>query len=299
MRTLNLFDSKSNDEVKQHQERRTTRLYVLSVITAFVVLFAYTVTTVDTRVNTIFVPSREIYEELHATHPNTLECACTNIALKYGTFMSIGASYHQICSSGFISPIFYAQLSMMRADVPLFYNDFMFVGTEYFQWLTTFCTLAQLVYYNQLVAFQSNLFVNNKLLPSDVFNEQAAQLAELFISDVQYYFARGIKQLRELIGFGQPLSATFSITYKLPITHTAAGSQVRIEPIQFLSGCSCLREPTSCSDDAAFYSYNYTTQSFDVAFKLPGIHIACSSMETLLQSNLGCWYSSECYGMVR
>jgi hypothetical protein len=114
----------------------------------------------------------------------------------------------------------------MRTDVPFFSHDFMLVGMGYFQWLTTFCSLSQLVFYNQLAAIQTKLFVNNKLLSPHAFDMQATQLAELIISDVEYYFSRGIKHLRELIGFGQPLSATFSITYKLPITHTSTGSQV-------------------------------------------------------------------------
>lgn len=298
IRMLNLFDSKSNNPVKQKHQRYTTRLYIIFVTIAFVILLCYTVITQETTVYTVQNPSQQIYEQLYAEHSNTIECTCSEISIQYSVFISIEANYHQTCSSSFISPSFFVQLASTRTDISIYPGDFMYLSVVYFQWLTTFCSLSQLVFSNQLTAFQTNLFVNNKLLTQDAFNIQASQLADFFISDVQYYFSRGIKEMREILGFSQLLSATSTITYKLPIKTTSSGSQVRIEPTNFFSGCSCLSDPTSCSDDAAFYSYNSMNNSFNPIFKVLGVRLACSPMESFLQSNLACWYSSECYQTV-
>jgi hypothetical protein len=295
---LNLFDSNSNNPLKHKHERYTTRLYILFVTIAFVVLLSYTIATKETTVYTIQKPSQDTYEKLYAEYSSTIACTCKNISIPYSYFIIIQASYHQVCSSSFISPGFFAQLAMIREDAPIYPGDFILMGVDYFEWLTTFCALSRLVFSNQLAAFQTELFVNNELLTRDVFEIQANQLADFFISDVQFYFARGITETRELLGFSQPISATSIIRYILPITTTSSGSQVRIEPLNFFSDCSCLSDPTSCSDDAAFYSYIPMNNSFYPIFKIPGIRIACSPMESLLQSNLACWYSSDCYETV-
>ncbi|UJR19293.1 hypothetical protein I4U23_022422 [Adineta vaga] len=297
IKMLNLFDSKSNDIIKQKYERHTTRLYIFVIIITFIALLCYTVITEETIVYTVQNPSLETYEKLYQTYSDTLQCICTKISIPYSKIISFQASYHQICTSSFVDPTFFSQLAFIRNDI--YYSaDFILLSVEYFQWLTTFCRLSQLVFYNQLLAFQTNLFINNKLLTRDTFEIQATQLADFFINDVQLYFARGIKQMREMIGITQLMSATSTLTYKLPIRQTISGSQIQVLPLQFFSNCSCLSNPTSCSDDAAFYLYNSLTQSFDIDFKIEGIHIACSSMETLFQSNLACWYSSDCYQTV-
>jgi hypothetical protein len=136
-------------------------------------------------------------------------------------------------------------------------------------------------------------------LAHDAFATRANQLADFFISNVQLYFARSIIQSREVTGFFQPISATLIIRYILPITTTSSDTQVRIEHLNFFSDCSCLSNPTSCSDDAAFYSYIPMNNSSYPIFTIANIRIACRPLKSLLQSNLACWYSTDCYQMVR
>ncbi|UJR12021.1 hypothetical protein I4U23_016199 [Adineta vaga] len=298
IKMINLFDSESNDITKQKYERHTTRLYIFIIIIAFIALLCYTVITEETIVYTIRNPSLETYEKLYQIYSNTLQCICTKISIPYSKIITVQASYHQVCTSLFVDPTFFSQLAYIRNDMSYYSADFILLSIEYFQWLTTFCRLSQLVFYNQLLAFQTDLFINNKLLTRDTFEIQATQLADFFINDVQLYFARGIKQMREMFGITQLISATSTLTYKLPIRQTISGSQIQVLPLQLFSNCSCLSNPTSCSDNAAFYIYNSLTQSFDIDFKIEGIYIACSSMETLFQSNLACWYSSDCYQTV-
>ena len=296
---LNLFDSNSNNPATHKAERHTTRVYIVLITIAFVILLSYTVATEETKVYTVQKPSLEAYEQLHAEHANSITCACSEISMPYSTFITIRASYHQVCTSSLISPLFFTKLAMIRPDLPLYPIDFMAMSAGHFQWLVTLCALSQIVFSNQLDAFQSNLFVNDKLLTRNIFETRAPQLVDYFIGDVQFYFARSIKETLDIVGITHAISATSSLTHKLAITVTPSGHQVQIEPVNYFHDCSCVSNPTSCSDDAAFYSYNSTANSFDPEFKIPGMRIACSPMQSLLESNLACWYSAECYQTVR
>lgn len=298
IKTLNLFDSNSDNVSTQKYEQRTTRLYILFMIIAFIVLVGYTIATEETKVYTIQNPSQQVYDKIYAEHSDTIVCSCTKIAIEHSKFISIQANYHQICSSSLISPKFFGKLAAIKKDIHFYPGDFMLMSAEHFQWLITFCLLSQQTVSNQLIGFQAKLFVNDKLLPRDAFDVQATQLADFFISNVQYIFARGIKELREMMGFAQPLSATSIITYQFKIITTSLGSQVQVEPVDFFLGCCCLCDPTRCSNDAAFYNYNPINNSFDSVLKVEGVRTACSPMESLLQSNLACWYSSDCYETV-
>ena len=280
------------------RERYTTRLYLLCLCLAFFILFCYTITTEETKVYTIDNPTQQRYEQLFQQHPLTIECTCKEIGISYSKFVTITANYHQVCTSGFISPSFFTQLAMIRQDLPLYPADFMLISVGYFQWLTTFCALSQVVFPTQLLLFQSKLYVNNKLLARDSFQTQTEQLIDSFINDLYLYFYRGIKQTREMVAFSQPLSATNTITYKLPIKRTSSGLQIQVQPVPISTDCSCVYDPTRCSKDAAFYSYNINNQSFDPIYKITGLRVACSSMESFLQSTLACWYTSDCYNTV-
>lgn len=283
----------------QTHERQTTRLYMLSMILAFVVLLSYTVATKEAQVHTIRNPSQQIYDKIYAEHSDTIECTCSGISIPYSTFIAVDASYHEICSSPLIFPYFFAQLAAIRTGVPYYQGDFMLMSVEYFQWFFTFCALAQRTISQQVLAFQAQLLVNNKLLTRNSFHDQASNIVDDFITNVRFIFSRGIGELRQMMGFAQPISATSGITYQLKIKTTGSGSQVQIVPADFFSGCSCLCNPTGCSKDGAFYAYNPLNNSLAPVFKIPGVRIGCSPMESVLQSNLACWYSSDCYNTVR
>ena len=299
IKMFNLFDSNSNNLAKQHTERQTTRLYIILLATASVILLSYTIATEETRVYTIEKPPQETYEKLYAKYSNTMTCMCSEISIPYSEFIRIQASFHQVCSSSFVLSDLSTQLAMIKHDIRLYPIDFMLMSTGHLQWLSTLCTLSRLIFFNQLAVFLANPFVNNKLLAHQEFEVQGSQLADAFINDIQFYFARGIKQTLEAIGITQAISATSSVIYKLPIVTTPQGRQVRMEAANYFSSCSCVSEPISCSDEAAFYSYNPTNDSFHPVFKIPGMRIACNSLQSVLKSNLDCWYSSECYQTVR
>ena len=163
IKSLNLFATHSNNLSIVQREKHTTRLYILLLSIIFLILFLYNTFTKQTQIHTIHQPNQALYEQLHTKYADTIECSCINVAIAYKTFMSITPRYHQICSSQFISLSFITQLQAHNRT-NLHPADFMSASATYFTWIASFCILTQTILHNAYISFQTDLFVNAKLL---------------------------------------------------------------------------------------------------------------------------------------
>lgn len=293
VRSLNFFNSKSSDPSVKRREQHTTRVYILLLIVASIVLFCYSVFNQKTVIYTVDQPTEATYINLLAKYGDKVQCPCSRLALPYEAFITIEASYHQICSSEFISDSFIAQMFALR-DTNTYRGDFMQISGSYFAGLNILCKVSQEVFTISLINFQATLFVNAKLLGPAAFKDQTAGLMQWFIDLTAGVFASTIQELIEFSTGNQILSVS-SISYNLRIV---SNGSVRIEPAS-LSGCSCLLHPLVCSEEAGFYSYDSSIDSFTLVSTLMGIRTTCFAFLSLMVSNLGCWYSSDCYANVR
>ena len=165
IKTLNLFDSQSNDILKIRHEQYTTRLFIILLFLIFFILFFYTTFSKQKYIFTINRPTQATCENLHMKYGDTIECPCSNTAISYEKFISIDTTYHQICSTGFTSQTFIDQLyGFNRTKVHR--ADFMALSSVYFTWIASFCGLCRVVIYNLYNFFQKELFVNAKLFSS-------------------------------------------------------------------------------------------------------------------------------------
>jgi hypothetical protein len=170
----------------------------------------------------------------------------------------------------------------------------MAMSAPYFTWINTLCTLARLVIFNTYSSFQTELFVNEKVLPQNIFLSQADDIIQSFINTVPETFVRSLTELLELTTSSQILSASAS-SFDLRVT---SNGSIRIDPAGF-SNCSCLLEATTCSAEAGFYSYDSSNNSFTLLLTVMGIQVTCMPLRSFLQSSLDCWYSSDCYEQVK
>jgi hypothetical protein len=68
-----------------------------------VILLLFTSLNTETRTMTESNPSLSTYMNLESLYSNTLICPCSNMVIPYQTFVSMSATFHQVCSSDFIS----------------------------------------------------------------------------------------------------------------------------------------------------------------------------------------------------
>src|SRR5689334_14540100 len=103
--TLNLFPSipPSTQQYDLDTELIATRVYIVSLVISLLILTTYTWQLVVTHVVTIQNPSYTNYSMLFVKYPQTLSCPCSTISIPYREFIRMDASFHQVCSSAFVT----------------------------------------------------------------------------------------------------------------------------------------------------------------------------------------------------
>lgn len=171
-------------------ETYSTRLYVLLLVIAFIILTIYLSIIRTTQTVTIDKPSLETFETLYRAHSSTLTCPCEQLSTKYSELMFIEAHYHQICSSVFLTDqwLIYWSLNLVNDSdpnaPPISGQDFRNTGSALFNLLRIFCDFAVETIDNALIVFNSTDFVTAQLLGRNEFNLQTATLANQFIKTV-------------------------------------------------------------------------------------------------------------------
>ena len=301
IKRYNKFDSASQQISIARLERIFTRLYVLIMCSAFIILATYTVLTLKTTIYTASNPSQSTYVALLAQHADTLECPCQHVAVPYDKFISVEWKLHQLCSSQFISPSFYLQLAIVdKQQIPYNKADFMWHSLAYFNWLHNFCSLSDLWLTKEYNYFASKLFINAKLITPLSFSTQTDQFLHSFSNDTMVVFVRSLQQviaMNSVNGFITTSPTLYTLPGNVSMNAPFDG-QVRLEPSGF-NGCSCLLQPTKCSQSAAFYSYEPANHTFQSLWAVPGIRLGCLSLQSVFFSTLNCWYSDVCYRTVR
>ena len=93
---LNLFESGSTNIEVIKQERWSTRVNLVLLITILCCITIYTGLDIQTTYVVLRNPSYDRFISLQSKYPNTLRCPCSNIAIKYDTFVQLRPSYHQV-----------------------------------------------------------------------------------------------------------------------------------------------------------------------------------------------------------
>ncbi|CAF1191479.1 unnamed protein product [Adineta steineri] len=178
---LNLFKSHSQDAHRVYRERILTRLYLILMTSAMIVLIFYTFLSMQTMNKTIMSPSKDQYEELQERYPDTLQCFCTEISIPYGELIVIEPTYHQLCTSDFVQSWWYQNLIVEPGLYSI--TDFRFSAPSYFRMLATLCDLANLTIIEAYRRFSLTRFVNAQVLPNGEASLQILLFSNSFLLD--------------------------------------------------------------------------------------------------------------------
>ena len=292
IKSLNLFNSDSEDVFKIGRERKMTYLYMFMLLVIFFVLAFYVGFSKEITMYTFHNPSEENYQHLGRLYPDTLVCPCNQTNIPYWKISEVHVTYHQICSSDFISPIFIGQL--YNFDILNTHkHDFMMMSAVYFTHLRLFCEfIKQLIANSYGNSFKENFFAS-EAIGLDAFEKKINNDVISFTDLLKAYANRGISELLEVTTIGFLISVS-SISFNLLLN---VDGNIDIRPIGF-ENCSCIVHTETCSTAAAFYHYNPRNHSLTLLYEVMGVRLACSPFLSTMHSNLACWYSSECYNTV-
>ena len=275
------------------RERKTTRLFVLLLVFIACILALYVNLFQTVKINVVHNPSQTVYRDLQDKYPDILECPCTNKDIKLRKILQINVTYHQICSSGFVSPLFFGQLATFDTTNTHQY-DFMTMSGVYFTHVLLLCQLVEEYASSTYDVYLNDVFTTSKLMTSDKFQEKLQSQTNSRIGFIKTYMNHAILDVLQFS----------SKSYGIPTLYTYFNMEVTADGsiktgLSYFFNCSCITSPDTCFTDAAFYAYTPSNNTLTLLYKVMGIRLACSPTRSTLLSSFACWYSSECYEQVK
>jgi hypothetical protein len=260
------------------------------------VLVLYTSLTIVTQTVTIKQPTVNVYTDLQTKYSQTLICPCTNISINYEQFISFHPTFHQVCSSDFVTTQWFNYFATYR-NVTLTDQDLRGFGGAYFSTLLTFCNLSLETINNALLVFNSTTYVTKNVQQTDLFQSQSEQIINLFKQTTTNSYLQALSMGRQMIS-GNALYSGLGTNYDYttvgnnsfdqvfyPITHTSQNSSNDI------TSCSCKFDPNTCGKSTGVYTLG---EHHRLLFYIPGLWYGCYVTESLFGSTLECYFNQLC-----
>jgi hypothetical protein len=277
----------STDEYELQNERISTRLFIILLTIILTVLLLYTSLERVTKTGSMETPTLAQYSKLYATYSQTLTCPCTTISINYGKFLHVEYTFHQVCSSVFVTENWISYLAKFYQYEELYVDDFRLSGTYTFQALNSFCDLINRTISDSLTSFYSSQYVSAFVTPSELFQSQLQSLFLQFISTTTNEFLLSVDMIRDITQSNALFSGLFSnYGVIVPYGHVDARTYARD-----YGDCKCTFS-AKCVEQ--FSIYNNATVRRIALFTVPGLYFGCYFVESLFQSTLECFYNQTC-----
>ncbi|CAF3911623.1 unnamed protein product [Adineta steineri] len=288
---LNLFPSvpPTTDEYQLRNQHISTRLFNSLLIISLSILFLYISLINITETVNVKAPSIIEYEQLYNSYSQTLTCECTQISINYEKFIQIQYTLHQICHSDFVTQHWIDYLTSSHGNDGAFYDTFRTTGTFVFQALSTFCVLVDETISNSLIQFYSTQYVSAYVTSENVFKLQIEAFISQFILSTTNQFLLSLSMIRKTT----QSNALFTGQLTNYNVYLAGDLSLTTKSVQY-DDCTCTSSAT-CIEQYTVINYPNFTQ----IFPLPGLYIGCYIIESLLQSNLQCFYDQVCIDTVQ
>jgi len=291
VQNLNLFPSipaSTNESILQ-QQRTSTRLFLLLLIWFLLILTLYNSLIKITKSITVNDPTSETYFELFSKYTRTLTCPCRKIAIDYRNLVNISYTFHQLCTSDFISEKWIGLLP--GSEVLTSKDDFRGIAPYLFRGLATFCESVNTTIVDSLDSFYTRQYIGDSLVSFDLFKSQMDSQVIEFISSTTKTYLLSLSMIRSTTQSNALFSA-----YQTNYIFTAGDtdlSSIRIIPTTY-DNCNCMIT-AECIDDVPIRR----EATHEILYKIPGLKIGCYITEALMESTLECLFIEECIDQIR
>jgi hypothetical protein len=291
---LNLFKSELSwdDDRLGRREIITTRIFLLTLLLAVVVLIIYTLIDTQTRIVTVLSPSQQQFDQLRLSPQSsaTLDCFCQNIIVPYDSFISIEPHYHQLCSSDFVASnsTWIYLLYSSEAGEQYSYDDFRLFVMPQFRALISLCTLAKETVNEAINQFSTNIVTNERVQSPETIEIQAESALDQFLLSTPRTFIRTLDFIRYMAQGNGIVSTVLSNWHFLSGSLDDEYPCLWAEPRYYGDdNCSCATN-AMCTSQASFNGSN-----------VPGFRVGCYPLEALFQSTLECLYNVTCIDQLK
>jgi hypothetical protein len=207
------------------------------------------------------------------------------VAVNHTTFIRLNYSFHQVCSSIYVSQQWILHLNDLD-DGSRQIKDFRVSATRLFQALRAFCELVSDSIADGFAKFYSNNYISFVVTPRKQLESQSDALIQQFISTTVYsslLYLRTIRDSTQANAFLSALKSNYILYRKSDWSFTY------FDPMVYGNNCSCYSNST-CVEQATIYRNN----SLSTEWFVPGFYRGCFIVEALRQSHLECLYNETC-----
>lgn len=299
--TLDLFSKSNDDNQLNNNERRyniyATRIFLISLVLVLIAFGLGIGLQVHTYQKVITKPTQIQFESL-----NDPICPCSKTSLSYSTFISHNPTYHQVCSSDFVSNQWIEAIYFGIDSTNYLQNDFRATGSAMFQALASFCDLSKNKVVESISLFDATTVISTRALSRSDLISQAKAIISEFQRSSPNFFQTQVQLISKAIlasfifnGLNTCFVGEFSIrgdTY-----------YPRIDTVAFIhadgSFCACI-DFSSCQEPSGIFNeYGIDTSGvipyvFKPIFNVSGIAVKFVPVDSLRQSSLECFYDVTC-----
>ena len=284
---FNIFPSLplATDPHVLRSQKISTWLFILLLIIAMGVLVFYNTFIPVQKTITVKQPTYDQYLSLYSTYSDNLQCPCRTVSITYKKFLQLNYTLHQTCSSFLVTEQWIQYLAATKFRIELRQDDFRAISHHAFQALRSFCQLTDDTIRNSLSSFYETQYVSAYLTASDLFRRQSEAQIEQFVSLTIKAFASSLLLIRQTTQANALMAATqtnFVLVHSSPVFIVAA-SALYFE-------CACI-ETASCFAQTSIYE----VENFTKLFVVPGFYSGCYIIESLLASDLRCFFNQQCF----
>ncbi|CAF1411108.1 unnamed protein product [Adineta steineri] len=287
LQNFNLFPSipPSTDEYQLRNQRVSTRLFIILLTVSLLILILYTSLINVTQTVNINAPTIAQYSQLYATYPQTVTCPCTKISITYDKFLHFQYTFHPVCNSVFVTNQWFDYLTASYQYTPVYTFDFRATASSTFQALNAFCEIVNQTIVNRLVQFYASDYISASVISSQIFQVQTQSLISNLRQTMNNDFTLSFSTIRKTTQSNALLTGQLTNYYLYQLSSSIL---TNTHP-QSYGNCSCGSSATCISQSRIMDYYSGTIYLY-----VPGIYIGCYIIETLLQSDLQCFYNQSC-----
>jgi hypothetical protein len=223
----------------------------------------------------IEISSLSNYKDLLGQSLNSFQCPCSQMSIKYKSFLNIKTRFHQVCSSDFVSERWIKHLYGDKQPVDRFNStDFYYSASGQFQLLSSLCELSKETVNSSILQLNANDFINTQLLSPSLFNDRIQTTINEFQLTMPNLFVNTLSLIRETTGANMLMSVlSTSWIFSIPSNITNAWA-AHTEPLNY-QGCSCALSSKCVSPSRRMLT-------------------GCYALEAILQTTLECLYDQQC-----
>ena len=308
--TLNFFQSETIDPNIRSRELLTTRLYLVAMISSMFIITLYTFIHMPVKENMIYLPTLDTYKSLHEKYSDTLKCSCSKLAIPYGTFVQLTSSFHQVCSSQFISQL-WIDLIFQANTTFIWPMDVRTSLSSMWQLIASACSISKDLVSDALNQFSNLSIINSMILSEDLLTIQVHATLDLtlqFLSNNSMKIITSFEQISLANSLMTGLSTNYVLrTFSIP-PGGAAEFLIPTVVRYILPGsnqpCTCMHSGT-CPMPGHIYFYDmwetsalYDLNEITSNYTLDGIVVDCTPMQMMLNSSLECFYNQSCVDLI-